>query len=481
MKPTRSVANNHGERRTAKRSAHSIVGLWMLALVSVLLAEHPNQIYALVLVFCVAAIILVTLKPSNLIRLFVFASALSGVLNGIQAQFFPDTNPTALGLLWGFLVIVVPLAIVVRIGKVHLPRHYLPFAIFLAWAVLRFATSAPTRTGLRTIFIYSIPIFVGSAASIALRHAAHSSRIRIRAEDAIMGLLLFPAVIYVIMIPLGFIKLTPGGPYGIIHPRTTAIFICTFLPVSLGTWRHAESRARRVAAAGISVLAAATVLFTLSRTASLAAVAILVISRARPKKPVRFGVSLVAAVAVALSVLLTVPSFRGRFFGNESSQGFSLSNLEFSHRLVVWEAVYTSWAQNPIVGHGPGSGRRVAGRAMGQEELFPHNEYLNILHDLGIVGFLLFWGGWIHLWSLLLRRWSKTTLSGNGPAAIWTLAGVLLVVPVFVTAFTANTIHYIYIITPYYVMIESALHWGNSSGQDSRFSMQTRRMRTVTP
>jgi hypothetical protein len=101
-----------------------------------------------------------------------------------------------------------------------------------------------------------------------------------------------------------------------------------------------------------------------------------------------------------------------RFFSTEAGAPGSLEevveSLNVSGRNLVWAETYNDYqSHNLWVGQGAGSSTSSLYRVFG-EPFVPHNEYLRVVHDTGLVGLLLFLGGIVGLFrllhSLLLNR-----------------------------------------------------------------------------
>ncbi|MCK4533012.1 O-antigen ligase family protein [bacterium] len=85
------------------------------------------------------------------------------------------------------------------------------------------------------------------------------------------------------------------------------------------------------------------------------------------------------------------------FFFLKIGGGFKRGDIHSYERLIIWEDTLNLWSDYPVFGSGVGSFRdyypqykRMEGTSTAQ---YAHNEYLNLLVEMGIVGFVLF--GWI--------------------------------------------------------------------------------------
>lgn len=66
------------------------------------------------------------------------------------------------------------------------------------------------------------------------------------------------------------------------------------------------------------------------------------------------------------------------------------SDTSFRFRLFVWTTMARAWTEAPLLGHGPGSFAAVFEERTGLERIAPHNDYLGVLVESGVVGLALF-------------------------------------------------------------------------------------------
>jgi O-antigen ligase len=147
---------------------------------------------------------------------------------------------------------------------------------------------------------------------------------------------------------------------------------------------------------------------SLSRTGTVTALLMLPFIILRKREGSRnFGRFVLALLPVILlGWLLTLyGSFSDRFFTGDQTDLNGLT-LNTSGRAALWKAVWDSAGESPILGKGPGSASDLVNTlfAIGH----PHNDFLRIYHDLGIVGVFLFAAGWL----VAIRRslaWARKT------------------------------------------------------------------------
>ncbi len=100
---------------------------------------------------------------------------------------------------------------------------------------------------------------------------------------------------------------------------------------------------------------------------------------------------LIAGLVVVLMTLIYC------FFFSNIGREFKRGDVHSYERLIIWEDTLNLWSDYPIFGSGLGTFRDYYPRYKRMEGTYTaqyaHNEYLNLLAEMGIVGFALF--GWI--------------------------------------------------------------------------------------
>lgn len=439
------------------------VGLSALLVGASIGASPPALVPYLATLLVVASVVICSLAYGTVLLYFVIlASATAGLLHGLETHYFDELRPTIQTLLWMLVALTAFVLSVLRLERLKIPRHYYPLLLFLAWAALRFMTGSASRTGLRHLLLYCIPICVGvyTAQAISTCHRGNSDRI----AKLILFASLIPMALYVLLTPFGLVELTPGGPLGLVQPRPTAIFLSMALPVSLATWRYGENPQVRGLGALVSVLVCATILFTMSRTASLAALIMLILFKTNPGSARKLATVVAVAGAVSLVALYSIPQLRQRSFREVPGAGVTQQYVEFnlSRRGELWPAVFVHALEHPIIGWGPGTARVIAGRIRNRPDGdYPHNEYLHLFHDFGVIGLILFFGAWLLFFASHLRHWRLAHTLGKPSAARWGMIGTLALLPIMITALTDNTFHYPFILAPVFVLMECAYQWGH--------------------
>jgi len=110
---------------------------------------------------------------------------------------------------------------------------------------------------------------------------------------------------------------------------------------------------------------------------------------------------------VLILLIALIPAFGQRFadlsFGNQSLVD---SGSTFSARLQYWQAALSLFPDHPILGVGLGVGRYRVGDLRGLYPFMIHNDYVSVLLETGLIGFILF-----ILWNY---QWVRQLIKING-------------------------------------------------------------------
>jgi hypothetical protein len=121
----------------------------------------------------------------------------------------------------------------------------------------------------------------------------------------------------------------------------------------------------------------------------------------------------------------------------------------------MWPLTWHSFLESPWIGKGAGSAGKLVFERTGRLS-HPHNDYLRILHDFGLVGLLLWALGFIILVRRTWRAWRHADVSGSQLAHVH-LAAFLALAVVGIDMITSNPIVYIFIMGPLGVLVGSSL------------------------
>jgi len=194
------------------------------------------------------------------------------------------------------------------------------------------------------------------------------------------------------------------------------------------------------------------IVMSLSRTASVISVLVLVGLVVRMRRGARSIAAVAGALVAAGSIWILMTSFaplRDRFLVGDNAASVGGMALNTSGRSALWAAMLDSAAERPLFGKGPGSSVAMITARFGRISQ-PHNDYLRVLHDYGWIGLVLFSLGCLVLVVRLVIRAAREDHPIHWAALISILA-------VLVAAATDNVIVYPFVMLPLAVLVGMSL------------------------
>jgi O-antigen ligase len=158
--------------------------------------------------------------------------------------------------------------------------------------------------------------------------------------------------------------------------------------------------------------------------------------------------TVIAAVAIGL---FYTPMFQERFFLDDRGTLGDVSRGRFfsSGRFEAWPELWKQVARRPIMGAGAHASAEIVNRVW-EGMYHPHNDYLRILLDQGIVGLSFFLVG---VMGQLLSLWNRR-FSGSDHRAIVRSAAFMGILVFLLAAATDNPITYgVWFMHPLFVLI----------------------------
>lgn len=157
-----------------------------------------------------------------------------------------------------------------------------------------------------------------------------------------------------------------------------------------------------------------------------------------------FAARLLTSTLIGVLVMTQFPPLRDRFLIND---GKSIAGLDIgtSGRDNLWASLWDSILHgNFILGNGAGSAERVI------EESFysikqPHNDYLRILNDFGLIGLTLWCLGLLVVVCIMARRFCVSY--GSDVSALH-LSGFISLLLVILSSFLDNVVIYVFLMAP---------------------------------
>jgi O-antigen ligase len=268
-------------------------------------------------------------------------------------------------------------------------------ALFVIWTVISFTWGSVSTQGLQNVFVYvAAVLFMAIGATVVHHRGALAHQVVSRAfwVAAVVGLGLY-AISVAIAGPGTALILSPR-PFGL-------------MGVVLVAWFVSGGLIGRRWAYWVVALAIGLTLLSLSRSALAAEFALVALARLNLRN---FRGWIIAAgavtttLAVALAAVFLYAPLHHRFFHGDTQTvgGFSIN---VTGRDALWSANWGWFKEKPIIGFGAGASDRMTLALPGRGAGHPHNDYLRILVDYGLVGFVLWMTAYLSLLRLTWKRW----------------------------------------------------------------------------
>jgi O-antigen ligase len=235
---------------------------------------------------------------------------------------------------------------------------------------------------------------------------------------AVMGLGLYAASLVV----------AGPGTSLILAPRPFAL-----LGMVLVAWFTGAGLAGRRWAYWVVGLTLVLTLLSLSRSALAAQFALVALARFDLRNFrgwIAASGAVVVTLAVALAAVFLYAPLHHRFFHGDTKTvgGFSIN---VTGRDALWSANWGWFKQAPVIGNGAGASDRLTATLPDHGAGHPHNDYLRIMVDFGLVGLALWFAAYLSLVRYTWRRWkavrgSRTMDEHIHSAAFLVLIGLAL-------------------------------------------------------
>jgi O-antigen ligase len=300
----------------------------------------------------------------------------------------------------------------------------LALAAFAVWSVASLVLR-PTSAGVQNVLVYVT--FVITIIVTARTASAGTAEVFLRACCRINW---FVALVY-----LATVVVSGAGTSAVYSARVVALSLALLTAVS------AVSSGSRL----LPLASLLAIVLSLSRTAAVVAVVVYFLSLAlrggRVHRAGRVLALFLVGMASALTLVFKVTPLRDRFLGGDRAVALNGELLNTSGRTQLWSFTWKSSQHHLWWGAGPGSAQNEIFQAFHGAVAHPHNDYLRLLHDFGIVGVTLFALGYL---SLMRRTWIR---GRRQPAKVHS-AAFLALLTVMLCAITDNVLVYPFVMFP---------------------------------
>jgi O-antigen ligase len=299
-------------------------------------------------------------------------------------------------------VVVVLLGLLVCLTGITVPagaagRALGCVALFVIFTLISFTWGSVSTQGLQNVLVYVAAVLFMAIAATVIHHRGY-------AAYEIVGRAFWVAAI--VGLGLYAISVAIAGPGNdkILSPRPFGL-----MGVVLVAWFVSGGLIGRRWAYWVVVAAIVLTLLSLSRSALAAEFALVALARLNLRNfrgwIVGIGAGL-AILAVALSAVFFYAPLHHRFFHGDTQKVGSFS-INVTGRNALWSANWGWFKEKPLIGWGAGASDRMTLALPGRGAGHPHNDYLRILVDYGLIGFVLWMTAYLSLLRLTWKRWQE--------------------------------------------------------------------------
>jgi len=411
------------------------------------------------------------------VSLVLSAFALSGTVGILGHQHIDGIPFSVNGILVANLGAISALTVVLHYRQLFKTPRQLrqwvfdsaPFLLFLLWAIIRLPATPSFERATSDILIWGA---VFGVYMLARAYWITHPQQRAEGDNFFVYTALFLMATVLIDALLGNIHInftssaSPLGIHTISGARSMPPFLALIMTPMLVQLRFNRWKTRLIQglAIGMVLLLGAWVYFSLARitlTGLLGVVVPLTLLRPRGiwKAGAAMAVASIATVVLILSPLYPRPTMVKLDAivtaeeADDSSNGNSeirvhvntdaLRGLTFG-RSNTWEYLLTELRHDPtalIFGFGPGASY-ITVKAVNPGFDHPHNDYLRIFFDLGLIGLLIFLGSWAYKTLRLWLNWLHFEV--DSPVATRNFVALVATINVFVGFLTDNFLVYFF-------------------------------------
>jgi len=317
--------------------------------------------------------------------------------------------------------------------------------LFLFWTLLSFTWGGFDKSGLQNFLAFLLSI---SLLLLAYRITCLYKKTALMFLKLILYGVLFACLLFIINY-----LFTGSIEGGMISPRPIGYFGIVGVSLALAFWRGYKANRFLM----ISLLISLTILLSLSRMAFILSLLLIPFSGLINTNNKRmFGVILITFIVLISIYYITFyyEPLRNRFFSGDLSIQIINFNINASGRINIWRLVLDSYTRSPILGQGAGSSNTLTNSHYYYID-HPHNDYLRLLHDYGIVGTIIWITSKIKVLNCILSR--KKSKFENKTEKTLKYASFLIIISLFCLMLTGNPLVYNFFMCPFGIIIGSYL------------------------
>ncbi|MEK7452794.1 MAG: O-antigen ligase family protein [Patescibacteria group bacterium] len=207
-------------------------------------------------------------------------------------------------------------------------------------------------------------------------------------------------------------------------PHTFALYLGILIPFTIGFFFYNNRKKKFFYILSILVMLLA-LLFTFSRGAYFGLILSLIFIIGLYFFYFKIKLNKKFFLFTPVVVVMLLLSFSNSVFGERFSSSFSLSDISNTGRIQIWKTSIDIFLDNPIFGVGLGNLPIFFDPTTSvKSPINAHNTYLDILSELGLIGFLLFIGFFIY--SFIFLSYKKDHFNFLRFGIIWSLVWFLI-------------------------------------------------------
>jgi uncharacterized membrane protein len=357
-------------------------------------------------------------------------------------QVGPASGLAMLTILYAAVILLLWLA--GKPASTPIPLLGMPYVVFLVWGTT--STVANSRfdiDAIQNLLVMTIPVLLIAFMCSGSRLARISPGMLHRAwsVSSITAILTFFLI--------GF------SPASRLVDETGARSFALFAMLCVA-WHAASWKYEVVGSKWITVALLAGVGISLSRTALMVAIVLVVLSRFNPTRLRDWATTVAWFLAGSVGVYWAVSRIeplRERFFEGDTSLQLGGLSINAMGRTWMWETTLESYQTSIWVGQGSGSIQELLS-SLTTGISHPHNDYLRILHDFGAIGFALWIAAILSFAFHSVRSWIT---ADNSDSASVHLATILAIIGLSLSMLTDNPIVYVFCMVPFGIAIGSSM------------------------
>lgn len=332
------------------------------------------------------------------------------------------------------------------------PRFPVPiaFSLWLAWSLMVTVLSGQ----LDATIVHPVTMYVGLVAGMWLMAQRSSAG----TPDVLLRWMIIASTVLALLFGVQILQYG-FEPQGMISRRAFALTAMIAIAFLSAYWARLRSSQKLLVG-----LLVAEVALSGSRTALLVSAVVLALAAmTRERGQLRVVATRSIAGVGLLYVLVTYwAPLRDRF---EEGDGGSFGGLKIntSGREYFWANLMRAFRENPIFGGGIGEAERVMVRYTPNINQ-PHNDYLRILVDSGIIGLTLFLVG---VAALAYRLWRLAFRDDTNHRELHG-AALLVLIAFLISAYTDNPLVYPFVLYPMVAIIGCSLSWSTKGSRAKR-------------